>query len=390
MTPGASIHSAQRLLTRSAPLDGERIDLLDHLGADGFAWFDGEHGFVTSGVALAVDPADAPAVVREIADERAPGTPAAAGARAVGALPFDGDGRLVVPTRIVGIDRDGRAWETMVAGAHPSSLQVTPAHPARFVVEDAMTRDAWDAAVAEVLELVAAGALRKAVLARAVTIDADQPFDVPAVLRSLRQDQPGCVVYADGGFVGASPEILVRRTGPTVTARPLAGTADSAARLLASSKDAHEHQLVVDAVVDALRAACDDVRSVGPSPVTFADVTHFATTVTGRVRDGSASVLDLVHALHPTPAVGGTPRDAAVAAIRRLEPTPRGLYAGPCGWVDRSGDGEFVVALRCAQLDGARALLHAGAGIVAGSDTAAEWAETRAKLDPMLRALVRP
>ena len=105
-------------------------------------------------------------------------------------------------------------------------------------------------------------------------------------------------------------------------------------------------------------------------------------------RDLETSAVDLALALHPTPAVAGTPRDAALAAIHRLEPTPRDLYAGPCGWVDARGDGEFVVALRGAQIDG-RARLHAGAGIVAGSNATAEWAETRAKLEPMLRALIR-
>jgi isochorismate synthase len=118
-------------------------------------------------------------------------------------------------------------------------------------------------------------------------------------------------------------------------------------------------------------------------------VTHLATTITGRLIDPEVSAADLALALHPTPAVAGTPRPAALAAIRRLEPTPRDRYAGPCGWVDDRGDGEFVVALRGAQISGASARLHAGAGIVAGSRADAEWAETQAKLEPMLRALLR-
>ena len=120
------------------------------------------------------------------------------------------------------------------------------------------------------------------------------------------------------------------------------------------------------------------------------DLTHLATTISARLRDPDTSAVDLALALHPTPAVAGTPRPAALAAIRRLEPTPRDLYAGPCGWVDASGDGEFVVALRGgADRRHPQARLHAGAGIVAGSRAAAEWAETRAKLEPMLRALLR-
>ena len=134
---------------------------------------------------------------------------------------------------------------------------------------------------------------------------------------------------------------------------------------------------------------CADFRASGPAPVALTDVTHLATTITAHLRDPDVSAVDLALALHPTPAVAGTPRAAALAAIRRLEPTPRDRYAGPCGWVDARGDGEFVVALRGAQIEGTRARLHAGAGIVAGSHAAAEWAETQAKLEPMLRALIR-
>ena len=144
--------------------------------------------------------------------------------------------------------------------------------------------------------------------------------------------------------------------------------------------------MVVDAVVAALATTCDDARALGTAPVALTDLTHLATTITARVRDLDTSAVDLALALHPTPAVAGTPRATALAAIARLEPTPRDLYAGPCGWVDATGDGEFVVALRGAQIDGNRARLHAGAGIVAGSRPDAEWAETQAKLEPMLRA----
>jgi len=146
---------------------------------------------------------------------------------------------------------------------------------------------------------------------------------------------------------------------------------------------------VVDAVVEALRATCADTIAHRMAPVALADLTHLATTITARVLDLDTSAVDLALALHPTPAVAGTPRATALAAIARLESSPRDLYAGPCGWVDARGDGEFVVALRGAQIDGTHARLHAGAGIVAGSRSGLEWAETQAKLEPMLRALVR-
>jgi menaquinone-specific isochorismate synthase len=248
----------------------------------------------------------------------------------------------------------------------------------------------WHDMVVEALQLIATNKLEKVVLARRVTIDADAPFDISSALRLLCASQPGCIVYADEGFLGATPELLVRRRGGAITSRPLAGTATSVEHLRASRKDAYEHDLVVRDVVDTLARSCRGVRVDGPAAVQFTDIAHLATTVTGDLDDEHSSALDLALALHPTPAVAGTPTDAALATIRRLESTPRGNYAGPCGWVDAKGDGEFVVALRCAELDGAHAHLYAGAGIVAGSDPGAEWAETQSKLEPMLRALVRP
>jgi isochorismate synthase EntC len=203
-------------------------------------------------------------------------------------------------------------------------------------------------------------------------------------------------VYAADGLVGASPELLVARHGSTVISRPLAGTTtvlDDGAleRLSDSVKDGHEHRLVVRAIVDALAPWCDRLEVAdAPEVDTFADVAHLATPVHGRLRAPAADAVSLVRALHPTPAVAGTPTVAALEAIARLEPDGRGRYAGPVGWVNGRGDGEWAVALRGAALDGRRAVLHAGAGIVAGSDPDAEWAETEAKLEPMLRALVRP
>jgi menaquinone-specific isochorismate synthase len=262
--------------------------------------------------------------------------------------------------------------------------------PATFRVVQVTGADEWEAEVAAVLALIDAGAVEKVVLAREVIVESSTSFDPRAVLAALRASQPGCVVYADGGFVGASPELLVRRAGMEVTARPMAGTGARADELAGSEKDGREHRLVVDAVVDALRASCDESVVHGTAPVALADLSHLATLITARVRDPETSAVDLARAMHPTPAVAGTPRDTALAAIDRLEPTSRGRYAGPCGWVDAEGDGEFVVALRGAQLDGGRARLHAGAGIVAGSHADAEWAETQVKFEPMLRALLRP
>jgi menaquinone-specific isochorismate synthase len=377
------------LRARCEPLP-DSTDLLDHLGADGCAWLDGPIGFVTAGAATVVDPSRAVDALRSI--EPLDDAPAGIGPRAIGALPFSGGGRLVVPATIVQRTADGRVWRTVVepaaAPAEPI-IALSDRRPATFAITQVTGVDEWEAEVAAVLALIDAGAVVKVVLAREVLVEANRAFDPRAALAALRATQPGCIVYADGGFVGASPELLVRRSGLDVTARPMAGTGARADELAGSEKDGREHRLVVEAVVDALRQACDEPRVHSTAPVALTDLSHLATLITAHVSDTETSAVDLALALHPTPAVAGTPRGAALAAISRLEPTPRDRYAGPCGWVDADGDGEFVVALRGAQLEGNRARLHAGAGIVAGSEADAEWAETQVKLEPMLRALVR-
>jgi menaquinone-specific isochorismate synthase len=384
-----------RLVARTELLT-ESGNLLDHLGADdGAAWLDGPSGFVTAGTAMIVEPANAVATLRSIAhhcEATEPGGSDPIGPRAMGALPFAGGGRMIVPARIVERGADGRTWRTIIEpAAAPTALRVAPRSdkPTSFTITQVADADAWDANVSAVLALIDAGAAEKVVLAREVVIDASEPFDIAGIADRLHDSQPGCIVYVDNGFVGASPELLVRRVGDAVTARPMAGTGQRAEALLHSEKDAREHRLVVDAVVDALRTLCRDTIAHRAAPVALADLAHLATTITARVLDLETSAVDLALALHPTPAVAGTPRGTALAAISRLEPTPRDRYAGPCGWVNARGDGEFVVALRGAQIDGSRARLHAGAGMVAGSRAEAEWAETQAKLEPMLRALVR-
>jgi len=297
-----------------------------------------------------------------------------------------------VPARVIGVDGAGRAWSTRVAHGVATRAEAVP-QAAGYSVEAVSTIDAWQRAVGRVLHAVGRGDVTKVVLAREVGVEADRPFDIARVLRELRRTQPGCFVFADDGFVGATPELLVRRTGDAVTCRPMAGTVArgaDASSLVASRKDGAEHDAVASAVVTELRRWCSDVIAAEAVPAEFADVTHLVTHVEARLRDDATNALDLARALHPTPAVAGTPRNAALAMIRSLEPTDRGKYAGPVGWVAPNGDGEFAVALRCAQIDGSHARLHAGAGIVAGSDAVAEWDETSAKFEPMLRALVRP
>jgi isochorismate synthase len=392
---------AAGLGARTRPVDPPER-LLDALAPDGFAWLSDGSGFVTSGVAARVPAGNVDRVLAglEVDDPVArPGT----GAVAVGALPFRGaaSGELVIPASVTGIDADGRAWRTEI-GPTPPFVTGAPPAPTRFSVEGRVSRSEWTAQVRTILDAIATGDLAKAVLAREVVVHADEPFDVRVVVDRLRATQGGCAVFAADGLAGATPELLVRRRGARVSSRPMAGTiprgatdaGDRAAEaeLAASIKNGLEHRVVVEAVVDGLRAGGVDVTSVrGPDVARLATVSHLATTIAGTVEPRSASsALELALRLHPTPAVAGTPRDPSLTMLEALESFDRGRYAGPVGWVDAHGDGEWAVALRCAELDGTTARLVAGAGIVAGSDPDAEWAETQAKLEPMLRVLVQP
>jgi menaquinone-specific isochorismate synthase len=215
----------------------------------------------------------------------------------------------------------------------------------------------------------------------------------------LRRAHPSCYTFVAGGFLGASPELLVRRRGRWAWSQPMAGTVERGgsraedkrlvSRLRSSPKERDEHRLVVEDVRRRLAAVSQEVFVKGPEPVGLSSVTHLATTITARLDVPAPSALALAGTLHPTPAVAGQPRDAALAAIAELEGFDRGEYAGPVGWVDSRGDGDWAVAIRCAFVDGRRAFLPAGAGIVAGSVPESEWTETQAKLEPMMRALVR-
>jgi menaquinone-specific isochorismate synthase len=217
------------------------------------------------------------------------------------------------------------------------------------------------------------------------------------VLGGLAAANPDCWTYAVEGLVGATPELLVSRDGDRVLSRVLAGTAPRGgdpvadrrlvAGLVASDKDQQEHRLAVESLVEALEPHVTRLAAAAePGVLELSNVTHLATDVTADLHDGS-HVLDLLAALHPTAAVGGTPREAALTAIAELEGMHRGRYSGPTGWVDAAGDGEWGLALRCAQLTGRSARLFAGCGIVAGSDPAAELAETQAKFAAFQAAL---
>ena len=413
-----------QLVSRTRPLaPGELDDLLEVLGPDGFAWIRNGAGFVTAGVAarLRVDAgsgrferaaemvAEGLRSVTVDGQSLVDGAGAPAGPIAVGALPFDdrAPGTLTVPALVVGRRPDGQGWVTTIGPAGdgcgstvPKTLNGHPARPAvgELAVREDPGRTVWTESVRRILSAIDAGEVRKVVLARQLVVEAAAPFDRRSVIDRLRRSHPSCFTYAAGGFVGSSPELLIRRRGDQVASCPMAGTVRRGATpeedetltagLRRSMKEAEEHRLLVEAVVSALAPVCVAQPTAGePDVVRFPTVSHLATRVTGVLRRPAPSALALAGLLHPTPAVGGLPRPEALAAIAALEGFDRGLYAGPVGWVDATGDGEWAVALRGAQLDGSRARLVAGAGIVAGSDPDAEWAETEAKLRPMLAAV---
>src|SRR5262245_6166075 len=242
-------------------------DLLDHLGTGGFAWLDGDTGFVTAGTAARVPLEGTTRALDAIDHTRAAGTPTEAGPRSVGALPFEGGGELVIPSRIVGRTAKG-AWQTTISGATiPSPLRVPHPRATQFSVRSEIEIDEWRERLGRSLDAIERGAIEKVVLSRDVEIEADAPFDVADALAALRATQPGCTVYGCDGFVGASPELLVRRRGRDVESRPMAGTGDDPDTLLASRKDANEHRIVVEAIVDTLGTVCEDVSADGPAAI---------------------------------------------------------------------------------------------------------------------------
>jgi menaquinone-specific isochorismate synthase len=257
--------------------------------------------------------------------------------------------------------------------------------------------------VAEALRRVGAGQFEKIVLARAKDLRSNAPFHPLRVLNGLRQRFPECYAFsvANGrrsSLIGASPERLVKISDGKLFTEALAGSArrgssaseDAAlgGALLKSEKDLLEHSYVVNAIKRRLAPLGIDISAASrPSLRRLANVQHLHTPITANLPE-SVRALEVLEALHPTPAVGGTPRERAVPQIRELEAFPRGLYAGALGWLDGHGRGEFFVGLRCALVEGERARLYAGAGIVAGSEPEKEFQETELKFKPLIEALL--
>lgn len=404
-------------------IDGD-LDLVAEAGATGVLWMRDGVGFAGRGEALrVVAPAgrrhELAALVADALGSLAPTDPGAPLPLAIGALPFDPDApaTMIVPALTRWRLADGSRWEVRVTtstGTLTTSTatestsagelwvpEVEPEPPSSYRVRAVQPPAWWRELVAEACAHMRAGAFRKVVLAREVEVTADVDIDPRPVLRRLRTIYPTCYVTHVDGFLCASPELLVSRRGDVVRAQPMAGTAPRvgdpaadarlAAHLLANPSYRQEHALTIEMVHDTLLRWCSYLDAQPePDVVAVANVQHLATLVEGRLSRPEPSVLDLVHALHPTPAVGGDPREVALAFQREHERLDRRRYAGPVGWVDAMGNGEFAVGVRAAELDGRVAHVYAGNGIVADSDPVTEFAETQAKFQAMLGALIRP
>ncbi|MEO3784220.1 isochorismate synthase [Actinocorallia sp. B10E7] len=312
--------------------------------------------------------------------------------------PKNDESVLIVPQVVLGW-RDGLAWHTTIGDDVDPLTLMRPAEEPTGLEWHAgsLSEERWGRAVESAVRRIRGGVLGKVVLARDLRVRASGPIDARVLLRRLAERYPECYTFAVDGLVGATPELLVRRIGGAIESLVLAGTTprggdeaedrELGQALLRSGKDRGEHAYAAEMVREALRPLCVelDVPRV-PELLRLANLQHLATPVRGRLAE-ERSVLDVLGALHPTPAVCGTPTGEAMELIRELEEMDRSRYAGPVGWVDSRGDGEWGIALRCAQLDGDEARLFAGCGIVADSTAPAELAETRTKFRAMRYAL---
>lgn len=339
------------------------------------------------------------------------GSTAGTGPVAFAALPFDRSaaGRFIVPALVRGSTAEGTSWITEVSMAAADSptpqppevvAETPPETPTELSIRSVISASDWCDLVDEATKRIAFGDLDKVVLARELVVTADHPIDPHRLAQRLAAAHPHAFRFDIDDFVGASPELLVSRFGDVVRAHPMAGTTPrtgdhdiddrQAAELLHSAKNRDEHQITIDMVLDTLLEWTSFVDATPtPSVVAAGSVQHLATMVEGRLSDPAPSVLELVRALHPTPAVGGYPRTEALALINELEPSGRGRYAGPVGWVDAAGNGAWAVGLRSVSIEGSEARLLAGVGIVADSDPVSELAETRAKFAATLSSIVQ-
>ena len=381
------------------------VDLNDVAGGDGYLFVRDGVGFAGQGIAHSISADTAAEFLRTIDHDNQ--TSLDVGPIAIGNIAFQrmAPATLVIPRKVVGKDEAGNCWITTIDDASPtiSPALASQPKPSTFNVEPITPIETYKKAVLAARDAVRSGAITKAVIAREIRVTSSIPIDVHAVLLRLRATFARSYRYSINGFIGASPELLVEVKGDRIRSHPLAGTTprtgdpktddELARKLIASMKDQVEHRVVIDVIHEMLLPWCSYLDwEPEPSVLQVANVQHLGTLIEGHLSAIRPSVMEIVRTLSPTPALGGHPRDAALALIADVEELDRGPYGGAVGWVDGSGNGTWAVAIRCAELSDDRltARLIAGGGIVAASDPDAELAETQAKFQAMLSAIVRP
>ena len=409
-----------RAVTRHADDATRRLDLNDIARGDGFLFVRDGVGFAGRGVAARVPFDDAPAALAAIeridetglSPDANGSSTAGRGPIGLGWVPFQPGlpGEVVIPRVVVAKAPGGECWVTHLDGNGNDGTDETLASPTpplpaadAYTIDQVTPPSVYLAAVETARRAVRNQRIVKAVIAREIKVTSSRPFDRHGVLHRLKATFGSSYRFAIDGFFGASPELLVAVDGRMVSSYPLAGTApragdpdrdaEIAKALIASTKNQVEHRAVIDMVHDTLLPWCSYLDwEPEPSIVTVANVQHLGTRLEGQLSSPPPNVTTLVRALTPTPALGGYPGPEALALIADVEGVERDRYGGAVGWLDAHGNGAFAVAIRCAQLsdDGTVARLHAGGGIVADSDPLAELAETQAKFQAMLSALIRP
>jgi len=394
----------------------DQIDFNSFAGSEGMLFVGNGIGVATHGIASRLASRDAKEFLASIQVDdsvKAPGS----GPVLIGSIPFDSQEphEFVLPRILVCKSEDGRCWVTAVDIDESDLAHVFESHVSKAFVSSSSTTsssytvapgveiDTYLQAVTAARDAVRSGVITKAVIARDVVVTSTNPIDIRAVLLRLRSSFGTSYQFSIDGFVGASPELLVSILDGEVSSHPLAGTAprtgdpttdtEIATALLSSTKNQIEHRIVIDAVHDTLLPWCSYLDwEPEASIVAVANVQHLGTHMSGRLSAPFLHVLDAVYALSPTPALGGFPRDKALQLISDVEGMSRGRYGGAVGWFDSKGNGVWAVAIRCAEYsnNNMTARLFAGGGIVADSDPLSELAETQAKLQAMLAAIIRP
>lgn len=409
------MRATTRLLSEvSSTISPDQIDLTSFASSDGMLFVRNGIGFATRGVAARVASHEARTFLANIQIDdsvKAPGS----GPVLIGAIPFDSQQPhdFVLPKMLICKSDDGRCWVTTIQDTELDKSELTdsdfsPLHApsatsSSYTVTPGVDVETYLQAVTAARDAVRSGSITKAVIARDVFVASSQPIDIHSVLLRLRNTFGSSYQFSVDGFVGASPELLVSILHGEVSSHPLAGTAPRtgdpttddqlAASLLSSSKNQIEHRIVIDAVHDTLLPWCSYLDwEPEASIVAVANVQHLGTHMSGRLSEPFLHVLDAVYALSPTPALGGHPRDKALKLIAEVEGMSRGRYGGAVGWFDSSGNGVWAVSIRCAEYsnNNKTARLFAGGGIVADSEPLSELAETQAKLQAMLAAIIRP